>query len=134
FTTPFRFTFRVGPLIFNGDDVVALCAVPLLLAGLGWFFSRSDTGVAVRAAADSNERALLLGIPVRRLSRVTWMVAAGLSGIGSILSAPILGPHLGVLAGPGSLLAPMAAAVIGRMESLPVTVAAALGIGVAEQL
>ena len=134
FKTPFHASFTLQPFIFHGDDVLALLMVPVVVAGLAWFLSRSDTGVAVRAAADSNERALLLGIPVRRLSRVTWMVAAGLSGIGSILSAPILGPHLGVLAGPGSLLAPMAAAVIGRMESLPVTVAAALGIGVAEQL
>ena len=134
FTTPFTFTFRVGPLIFDGNDVVAMCAVPLLLAGLGWFFSRSDTGVAVRAAADSNERALLLGIPVRRLSRVTWMLAAGLSGIGAMLSAPVLGPNLGTPAGAVRLLAPLAAAVVGGMESLPLTVAASLGIGVFEQV
>ena len=133
FTTPFTFTFRIGPLIFNGNDVVAMCAVPVLLVGLGWFFSRSDTGVAVRAAADSNERALLLGIPVRRLSRVTWMLAAALSGIGSMLTAPVLGPNLGTPAGAIRLLAPLAAAVVGRMESLPVTVAAALGIGVFQQ-
>jgi ABC-type branched-subunit amino acid transport system ATPase component/branched-subunit amino acid ABC-type transport system permease component len=133
FTTPFTFTFRIGPLIFDGDDVVAMCAVPLLLVGLGWFFSRSDTGVAVRAAADSNERALLLGIPVRRLSQVTWMLAAALSGIGSILSAPVLGPNIGTPAGAIRLLAPLAAAVVGRMESLPVTVAASVGIGVFTQ-
>jgi ABC-type branched-subunit amino acid transport system ATPase component/ABC-type branched-subunit amino acid transport system permease subunit len=120
-------------MIFDGNDVVAMGAVPVLLVGLGWFFSRSDTGVAVRAAADSNERALLLGIPVRRLSQVTWMLAAALSGIGSILSAPVLGPNLGTPAGAVRLLAPLAAAVVGRMESLPVTVAASLGIGVFTQ-
>ncbi|HXA43658.1 MAG TPA: ATP-binding cassette domain-containing protein [Candidatus Solibacter sp.] len=133
FTTPFAFTFRVGPLVFGGDHIVALVAVPLVIGGLAWFLGRSDTGTAVRAAADSQERALLLGIPVRRLSRVTWMLAAGLSGIGAMLSAPILGPTVGVASGPIALLAPLTAAVIGRMTSLPVTFAAALGIGVFEQ-
>ena len=133
FSTPFRFTFRVGPLVFNGDHIVAMVVVPVVLVGLGWFFSRSDTGIAVRAAADSNERALLLGIPVRRLSRITWVLAAGLSGVGAMLSAPILGPDLGVAAGPVVLLAPLTAAVIGRMESLPVTVAASLAVGVFQQ-
>ncbi|HEX4538626.1 MAG TPA: ATP-binding cassette domain-containing protein [Acidimicrobiales bacterium] len=133
FKTPFRFTFRVGPLVFSGDHVVAMCVVPVALLGLAWFFSRSDLGIAVRGAADSNERALLLGIPVRRLSRITWVMAAGLSGLGAMLSAPILGPNLGVVAGPESLLAPLAAAVIARMESLPVAVGASLGIGVFQQ-
>jgi ABC-type branched-subunit amino acid transport system ATPase component/ABC-type branched-subunit amino acid transport system permease subunit len=133
FKTPFQFSFRVGPLVFNGDHVVAMCVVPIALIGLAWFFSRSDVGIAVRGAADSNERALLLGIPVRRLSRVIWVMAAGLSGLGAILSAPILGPSVGVVAGPESLLAPLAAAVIARMESLPVAVGASLGIGVFQQ-
>jgi ABC-type branched-subunit amino acid transport system ATPase component/ABC-type branched-subunit amino acid transport system permease subunit len=87
----------------------------------------------VRAAADSGERALLLGIPVRRLSTVTWVLAAGLSGVASMLSAPILGPNLGGVSGPESLLAPLAAAVIGRMESLPVTLVAGIGIGIFQQ-
>ncbi|HEV3352272.1 MAG TPA: ATP-binding cassette domain-containing protein [Acidimicrobiales bacterium] len=133
FATPFHARFDVGPIVFRGDHLLVIIAVPLLLAGLAWFFSNSDLGIAVRAAADSNERALLLGIPVRRLSLITWVLAAGLSGIASILSVPILGTDLGVIGGPVVLLAPLAAAVIARMESLPVAAVAALGIGVFQQ-
>src|SRR5439155_24116455 len=115
--------FRVSPIVFNGDHVMVMIVVPVVLAALALFLSRSDTGIAVRAAADSNERALLLGIPVRRLSRVTWMVAAGLSGIAALLSAPVLGSDLGAVGGPALLLAPLTAAVVARMESLPLTVA-----------
>src|SRR4051794_31918816 len=100
FRTPFHTRFGVGPIVFSGDHVLVMVAVPLVLLGLAWFFSRSDIGIAVRAAADSNERALLLGIPVRRLSLITWVVAAGLSGVASILSVPILGTDLGVIGGP----------------------------------
>jgi excisionase family DNA binding protein len=134
FRTPFEVRFRIAPLVFNGNHVIALLVVPLVVAGLAWFFARSDAGIAIRGAADSEERALLLGIPVRRLSRLTWVLAAALSGLGAMLSAPIVGPSLGVVAGPVVLLIPLAAAVIGRMESLPVTVAAALGLGVFQQV
>ena len=72
FRTPFKTSFSVAPLLFTGDHVMAMVAVPLVLLGLAWFFSRSDVGIAIRAAADSSDRALLLGIPVRRLSRVTF--------------------------------------------------------------
>jgi ABC-type branched-subunit amino acid transport system ATPase component/ABC-type branched-subunit amino acid transport system permease subunit len=133
FKTPFTFTFTVGPIVFNGNHVVAMVVVPIVLVGLWLFFSRTDTGVAIRGAADSNERAVLLGIPVRRLSRVTWMVAAGLSGIAAMLSAPILGPQVGIIAGPTLLLAPLAAAVVARMESIPVAFGASIGIAVFEQ-
>jgi ABC-type branched-subunit amino acid transport system ATPase component/ABC-type branched-subunit amino acid transport system permease subunit len=133
FHTPFKTTFFVAPLLFTGDHVTAMIAVPLVFFGLGWFFARSDAGIAIRAAADSSDRALLLGIPVRRLSRITWILAAVLSGLAALLSAPILGPNVGVIAGPVALLPPLAAAVIGRMENLPTTVAASLGIGVMTQ-
>lgn len=131
FTTPFSFHFKVYPFVFTGDYLVAVIVVPLVLFGLFWFFQLTDTGVAIRAAADSSERALLLGIPVRRLSMVTWMVAAGLSGIGSILTAPILGSNLGqATSGPTELLLPLAAAVLARMESFPATVGWAVALNV----
>lgn len=133
FTTPFQFDHRIGPVVFTGDHLVVVMAVPIVLAVLAWFFGRSDLGIAVRAAADSNERAVLLGIPVRRLSRVSWTLAAGLSGLGAILAAPVLGASVGNVSGAHVLLAPLAAAVVARMERLPVVVGAAVGIGVFEQ-
>jgi len=133
FKTPFHLRFGLFPFIFTGDHILALVVVAVALGGLAWFFRRSDTGIGIRAAADSAERALLLGIPVRRLSTITWILAAGLSGVASMLSAPILGPNLGGVSGPESLLAPLAAAVIARMESLPVTLAAGIGIGIFQQ-
>ncbi|MFN2521882.1 MAG: hypothetical protein ABR614_01005, partial [Mycobacteriales bacterium] len=125
--------FRVGPIRFSADHIAVLVVVPLLLLGLALFLTRSDTGIAVRAAAEASERALLLGIPVRRLSLLAWVLAAGLSGAGSLLAAPLLGPQLGIAGGPVLLLAPLAAAVLARMDSLPVAFAGGVGVGVLQQ-
>ncbi|MHB8670287.1 MAG: ABC transporter permease subunit, partial [Acidimicrobiales bacterium] len=133
FTTPLKARFEVGPILFNGDYVFAMVVIGVVLVGLSLFFGFTDVGIAMRGAADSTDRALLLGIPVRRLSMITWVLAAGLSGVAAMLSAPIQGPHLGFLAGPVVLLTPLTAAVLARMESLTIAVLASLGIGVFEQ-
>ncbi len=132
--SPFTATVTIGPIVFTGDHLLAVAVVPIALAGLGWFLVRSPMGMAVRAAADSTERAQLLGIPVRRLSRITWILSAGLSGLGAMLAQPITGTSLGSIAGPQALLLPLAAAVVARMERMGVAVVAALGLGVFRQV
>ncbi|HML00055.1 MAG TPA: ATP-binding cassette domain-containing protein [Acidimicrobiales bacterium] len=126
--------FSIASTYFTGDSVLAVGVVVVVLVALAWFLGRTDLGLAIRAAADSNERALLLGIPVATLSLVSWTLAAGLSGIGTMLAVPVEGQNLGQVIGPEGLLVPLAAAVIARFESLPVAFGAALGIDVAEQV
>jgi ABC-type branched-subunit amino acid transport system ATPase component/ABC-type branched-subunit amino acid transport system permease subunit len=134
FHGPLSVHFAVGPLLFTGDHVIAMAAVPLVLGALWWFLERTDLGMAVRGAADSNERAVLLGVPVRRVSAVVWVTAAALSGIGAILSAPIThNSFLGAASGPEDLLPALVAAVLAGFESLPVAVGASLAIGVIQQ-
>jgi ABC-type branched-subunit amino acid transport system ATPase component/ABC-type branched-subunit amino acid transport system permease subunit len=133
FHTSLPVHFRLGPIFFGSDHVLVLVVVFVVLVGLGVFLTKSDVGIAVRGAAESPDRALLLGIPVRRLSLLAWTLAAGLSGVGSLLSAPVLGPEIGVASGPLVLMAPLVAAVIARMESLPVAYVAGVGLGIAQQ-
>ena len=133
FSVPWHQPWHVGPVDFNANDLLVIIAVPLVLIALWWFLEKTPTGTAIRASSDSQDRALLLGIPVRRLSRVVWMLAAGIAGVGAILAAPITFPSLGVIAGPSSLLIPLAAAVVGGMESLPVTFVAAIVLGIFQQ-
>ncbi|MEY2430562.1 MAG: hypothetical protein QOC92_287 [Acidimicrobiaceae bacterium] len=133
FTTPFDFQREIFPATFTGNHLLAVAAVIAVMVGLVWLFNRTDVGIGVRGAADSQERALLLGIPVRRLSSVTWIVAAGMSGLAGMLSAGVTGYSTNTIAGPSALLAPLAAAVLARFESLPTTFIASLGIGVFSQ-
>jgi ABC-type branched-subunit amino acid transport system ATPase component/ABC-type branched-subunit amino acid transport system permease subunit len=133
FTPPFHLKFTVNDTAFTANDIVAMVAVPLVAGAVWWFLARSRTGLAVRAAADSSERALLLGIPVRRINRVVWVLAALLACIGALLTVPITRAVPGVAAGPATLLVPLAAAVLARFRSLPATVGWSLLIGVMQQ-
>ena len=130
---PFDFTFQWDPIVFGGGHLLILVVVPAVGIGLSQFLKRSRYGIAIRASAESTDRASLLGIPVRRLNTMVWVVAAGMAGIGTLLRLPIQGVTIGSVLGPVLLLRALAAAVIGRMESLPVTFAAAVLLGVLQQ-
>jgi len=135
FETPFsRFRFTIDPVVFDGNHLLVIAVVAAVMAGLAWFLNSTSYGTAILASAENMERAELCGIPVARLSTLVWVIAAVLSAAAAILQAPIVGLPIGTLVGPALLLRGLAAAVIGRMTSIPVTVLAALGIGVFEQI
>ncbi|MHB8961372.1 MAG: branched-chain amino acid ABC transporter permease, partial [Candidatus Limnocylindrales bacterium] len=133
FPTPFSdATATIGGTVFSGDSLMAVLVSAGAVAALGIFLRRTRLGKAVRAAAENPERAALLGIPVRRVHLVVWMLAAVLSALGIFLRAPLVGLPIGTITGAAILLPALAAAVIARMESLPVAFSAGIVLGVVE--
>jgi len=135
FNTPFNFHFTIAPVIFNGSHVLIVAAVPPIILALAWFMLKTNVGIAVRAAADNSDRALLYGIPVKRLSTIVWCVAGGLAGLTFILKAPFAGATSTAFGSAETLLLPaLAASVVARMESLPVAFGAGVGLEILSQL
>lgn len=126
-------SFTIEPVRFTGDFLVALLVLPLAVGGVWVFLNRTSLGTAVRASAESSERAAQLGVPVRRVSTTVWVVAALLAALTATLRAPIVGISVGTAVGPALLLRALAPAVVARMQSIPRAVVAALLLGVVEQ-
>ena len=75
---------------FDGNDLMVMIVVPLVLVGLAVFFRYTSIGIALRASAESADRASLLGIPVRRLQSVVWALVSVLAFIALFLRAACL--------------------------------------------
>ena len=133
FTSPFAWHFQFGGVIFRGDDALVLIAVPAIAIGLVAFFRLTGYGLAARAVAENSDRARLLGVRVKRVGLLVWCLAGLLAAVAAILTAAVNQLPLGAVQSPSLLLRALAAGVIGRMESLPVTFAAAIGLSVVEQ-
>ncbi len=133
YPAPFEASFEIAPVIFRGNDIIAMLAVAVCIAGLAAFFRFTDTGIAVRASAESADRAVLLGIPVKRLQLVVWTIASVLAFVAVFLRAGVVGLPLGSVLGPAILVRALAACVIGRMTNLPIIFAGALALGIVEQ-
>jgi branched-chain amino acid transport system permease protein len=136
--TPFNHvSFRWFPVIFTGDHIVMVVVSLAVLAAMAAFFIFTDVGIAVRGAAENSDRAALLGVNVSNLSTLVWVIAAFLSASAAVFLLPVQGfnPLAGgaVAGGLGLLLRALAAAVLGRMEDIPLTVAAAFAISIFEQ-
>ena len=97
---------------------MALVVGPLLAVALFVFLRCSSYGIALRAAAENMPRARLLGIPVRRVSTIAWVIAGVLSAIAGILLAPIIGFSATEAVGLPILMRGLAAAMAARMESV----------------
>jgi branched-chain amino acid transport system permease protein len=126
-------TFHVNTTTFTGNQILVLLAVPLVLVGLSAFFRFSAIGTALRASAESADRAGMLGIPVRRLQSVLWALVGVLAYVAIFLRIGVVGASVSRPIDAGVLIAALGAAVIGRMERLPTTVIAAVGLGIVSQ-
>jgi branched-chain amino acid transport system permease protein len=134
FPSPFDFSFEISPIVFRGNDIVAMLAVPIVILSLILFFRYTAIGIAVRASAESADRAALLGVPVKRIQTIVWVIATLLSTLAIFLRAGIVGLPIGSVLGPTILIRALAACVIGRMERLPTIFFAAVGLGIIEQV
>ena len=129
-----RLRLNIGTDVIDGNHVLIMVVVPLVVAALAWFLKRSSLGTAVRAAAENADRARLLGIPVRRIHSVVWSVAGGLATLTFLLKAPFSGTPPTAISGPAILLPALAAALVAGMESLPVACFAAVVLGAVDQV
>ena len=119
-----------GQPTLSGNDIAAFIVVLALTAGLGAFLRYTRIGIALRASAENADRALLLGIPVKRVATAAWALAGLLSALAIFVQAPLTGTPSDASLGFDTLLYGLAAAVVARMERFGVALAAGLGIGV----
>ena len=130
--TPISASFSIRPYPIRGDHLLMIGLAPVVLSALGWFLLRTDAGRAVRAAAENQDRALLLGVPVRRLQTIVWALAGALATATFITKAPFTGVVPEALVGATTILPGLAVAVIARFQSLPTALAAGIGLGIVE--
>ena len=129
----FRWNTSKGTLLMNGDYIFTVVAVLLLCGGLAAFFRYTKMGIALRASAENADRASLLGIPVKTVQTVSWMIAGLFGAMTIFLRSPLVGVPVDGTLGYQVLLFAFAAAVMARMESVPLAVLAGFAVGILEQ-
>lgn len=128
---PVKGGMDVGGVIVSGTQAAAIVVAAALGFGLQAFLRRTDFGLGVLAAADDSSAARLVGVPVARVKLALWAGSFGLAALAALLVEPTVGV---ITPGYASTLYldGLAAAVIGRLTSLPGAVGGALAIGLGE--
>jgi len=129
--TPFdALSFRLGVVTFTGNHIAAVVITGVLVAAFGAFFRYTDLGIAVRASAENANRASLLGIPVKRVSTIVWVMAAVLSAVAVFLRIPLIGLNLGGSISLAVLQFGLVAAAMAKFDDLPLALLSGMFISV----
>lgn len=136
YPTPFDWSHQVGNVLVRSEHLLILVIVPAMTLGLAFFLERTRWGTAVRASAANPDAARVSAISVKRMSTLVWTLAGLLATVTAVLIAPLrTSSAVATIAlGPSLLLRALAAALIGRMTSMPVALVAGIVIGVVEAL
>ena len=125
--------FTLFDIIISKQRMLIVIVVAVISIVLALFFNRTTLGLAVLAASQEPTATNLVGISVRRLSSLVWVIAALLGALAGILTGPFE-PF-----GPGAvtskfLIPGFTAAVIGGMGSLPGAVLGGVIVGVGQSI
>jgi branched-subunit amino acid ABC-type transport system permease component len=123
---------KIGSVYVGYDQMITVALSVVILVGLVWFFRRFRIGVAMRAVVDDRDLAAIAGFEPSRITLATWTLGVVLAGGAGILFSPLIGLDTTTL----TLLVIQcyAAALFGRLTSLPRTYVAALGLGIVGNL
>jgi branched-chain amino acid transport system permease protein len=103
---------------------IALVAGALILFTL--FFKKSRHGIAMRAVADDQQAAMVMGISVRRIFAMAWALSGACAVLGGLLVANLIGVS-GQVGAFGLLVFPVV--ILGGLDSIPGAVVGGAIIG-----
>ena len=125
--------FEIGGFRAPFPSVATIMVAVGLAAALLGFLRFSPLGIRMRAVVDRPDVAELMGVDSKKVSGLAWGIGTGFAALAGILLAPFYG-SLDPLTLTFLVVIATAAAVVGRLESIPITFAGAMAIGMVQQL
>ncbi|MBX9591860.1 MAG: branched-chain amino acid ABC transporter permease [Hyphomonadaceae bacterium] len=123
---------QMGPFAYPTYRLTIIAVAALCALGLWYLLERTRYGALVRGGAESREVVSLLGIDVRRLFTVNFVLGAALAAFAGALVSPIRGADPGM--GTEALAVAFVVCVVGGLGSFSGALAGALAVGILQSL
>ena len=123
-------TVTLSSLVISGNQLLVILAAAAVAVSLRLLFTRTVTGIAMRAVVDDQDLVALAGTYPQQVAQLSWALGASLAALAGILLAPLV--NLDILGLTLLVINGYAAAMVGRLRSLPLTVAGALALGLGD--
>lgn len=121
----------VFDILLNRIELVAAVFALVIFSAVGWLFTKSRMGIALRAIADDQQVSMAMGIDVKRYFGISWAIA----GVVALGGAIIWGNAIGVdvqLAILGLKVFPVV--ILGGLDSILGALVGGLIIGAVEAM
>jgi branched-chain amino acid transport system permease protein len=120
--------YQVFGAFVSLTQIIAIVLAIAVTAGTTAFLRYTSLGTAMRALANDREITAMLGVPVRRVEAAAWLGSGIVCGTAGLLLPDLLG-QLDYSAMTILIISFLAAALVGRLRSLWLTLAGGLAIG-----
>ena len=124
--------FSIGTAQVTVTQLLGLGLAVVVTALATVFLRVTKLGTAMRALANDREITAMQGVPVRRVEAAAWLGSGLLSGATGLLLSTLVGLDAVTLT--FLVIAALSAALVGRLQSLWITLAAGLVIGVIQSI
>jgi branched-chain amino acid transport system permease protein len=124
--------FHVGQVLLTWHRFITIMVAVALAIGLRILLFRTRIGIAMRAVVDNRDLAALGGARSAVLSSFAWALGCSLAALAGILLAPETA-DMSTTTLTFLIITAFAAAVVGRLRSLPLTYLGALILALATQ-
>jgi branched-chain amino acid transport system permease protein len=121
-----------GKRLISYTRLVALLFAASATLGMVWLLANTSLGLRMRALQSNRTLSAMLGVRIKRVDTWAWTIAGVLAGVTGLFMGNMV--RLNPIVLTFLVIPAMAAAMVGRMVSLPLTVAGGLAIGVIEAL
>ncbi|MBV1893637.1 MAG: ATP-binding cassette domain-containing protein [Ilumatobacteraceae bacterium] len=128
---PARWQIADG-VVLDSNQLAVFVAAVIVAAGLWLIIRHTRLGLSIRATVDRTDLASARGIDTVRTSRISTVTSTTIAGLAGVLIAPLFNLEPTVFT--FLMFVATAAAVIGRLQSIPIAMAAGVALGVVQSL
>lgn len=114
------------------DQMILIAITAALAGGIAVALKKTSFGITLRAVSDDIDSAKLLGLRATRITAGTWMIGGALATLAGVLLSP--SQPLDTVQMTLLITQAYAAAMVGRLVSLPMTFAGAIVLGVLQNV
>jgi branched-chain amino acid transport system permease protein len=128
--TPFTEILKLGDIRITESSLMSVFLGGLIIAALYYFLTKIRMGKEIQATAQNRTGANLVGINVKGIYDITFIISAALAALGGISVAPVWQPQ--TMMGQYVLLKGFAILVVGGMGNVTGCLVIGLATGIVE--
>lgn len=121
-------------VLLSWQQIIIVLVLVAVGAGLAYFFSRTELGLATLATSQEPTASRLVGIRLNRVSMLVWGMAGLLGGIAGVLLPPLNSSFTAAFGTTDLLIPAFTAAVLGGMTSVPGAFVGGIGLGIVQNM
>ena len=122
---------HLGGIVLSHTHLWSMVASSLLMTAFLLFFKFANLGLGMRATANDQDTAALMGVSIKRVFALTWGISFVIAGVAGVFLANVMVLNVGLAF---VAISAFPAVILGGLESIPGAIIGGLAIGVIENL